>query len=135
MPSRTSSHRRFRSLTRLTDFRSNKDAWNTRRQVDINTEVEGILGVETVTTTSHTAGDNEVIEVDDDAAGSTVTVTLPSAALSIGRNYHIKKLGTTAAVIVDGASSELIDGAQTMTIGAQYDCMEICCNGAGWNII
>ena len=39
--------------------------------------------------------------VDDDTAGSTVTITLPAAA-GAGRLYHIKKLGTTANVIEMG---------------------------------
>ena len=89
----------------------------------------------TVTGTSFTADDDHVILVDDDTAGSTVTVTLPAAASNDGLEYHVKKLGTTADVIVDGNAAETIDGALTQTITTQYDSIFIVCDGSNWHII
>ena len=94
------------------------------------------LPIETVTGTSDTLDDtNHVVLVDDDTAGSTVTITLPTVSGNTGLIYHIKKLGTTANVIVDGASSEQIDGATTATLTAQYESITIICNGSFWSII
>lgn len=89
-----------------------------------------------VTGTSVTLDEDDYyVLVDDDTAGSTVTVSLPAAADSIGIVYHIKKLGTTADVIIDGNGSETIDGMTTLTISIQYDSPMIYCDGTAWYII
>jgi len=99
--------------------------------------LEGIsVDVETITATSATLGDDDyVVLVDDDTAGSTVTITLPAAASHTGRQYHIKKMGTTANVIVDGNASETIDGGTTATLTTQYEAITIVCDGSNWSII
>lgn len=91
--------------------------------------------VTTVTSTSHTAGDEHTILVDDDTAGSAVTVTLPAVSGNSGLQYHIKKLGSTANVIIDGNASETIDGATTHTLTTQYENIKIVCDGSNWFII
>ncbi len=92
-------------------------------------------GLETLTGTSDTLdGDNFVVLVDDDTAGSTVTITLPAVASNTGRVYHIKKLGTTASVVLDGNGAETIDGAPTHTLTTQYDARTIVCDGSKWSI-
>lgn len=88
----------------------------------------------TVTGTSHTAADERFILVDDDTAGSTVTITLPAAA-GINIIYHIKKLGTTANVIVDGNASETIDGALTATLSVQFEAIKIVSDGSNWHVV
>ena len=94
------------------------------------------VDLETVIATSATLGDDDyVILVDDDTAGSTVTITLPAAASHTGREYHIKKLGTTANVVVDGNASETIDGGTTATLSAQFESISIVCDGSNWHII
>jgi hypothetical protein len=90
--------------------------------------------VTTVITTTHTAADEHVILVDDDTAAATVTVTLPAAATA-KTIYQIKKLGTTASVIIDGDASELIDGALTITLNAQYESVMLVSDGTFWSII
>lgn len=90
--------------------------------------------VTTVTATSYTAATEHIILVDDDTAGSTVTITLPTAATA-NTVYHIKKLGTTATVIVDGDGTETIDGALTITLTAQYESVMLVSNGTFWSII
>lgn len=91
--------------------------------------------VTTVTTTSHAAGTAHVILVDDDTAGSTVTVTLPAASASEGFEYRIKKLGTTANVVVDPDGAETIDGAATATLAVQYEAARIVSDGSNWWVI
>jgi len=88
----------------------------------------------TVTTTSHTAADEHVILVDDDTAAATVTITLPAAATK-KTIYHIKKLGTTASVIIDGDGTDTIDGDLTITLTMQYESVMLISDGTNWNII
>ncbi len=95
-----------------------------------------MVNTQTVTGTSATLGsDDYVILVDDDTAAATVTITLPAAASNLGRVYHIKKLGNTASVVLDGNASDTIDGAPTHTLTTQYDARTIVCDGiSNWSI-
>jgi len=91
------------------------------------------LSVTTVTTTTATAAAWDAVMVDDDTAGSTVTITLPAG--STDDQIVVKKLGTTANVIIDGDSAETIDGAATFTLTAQYASLSLIWNGTEWSII
>lgn len=91
------------------------------------------LVVVTETTTSRTAVAFEAIMVDDDTAAGTVTITLPASVAN--DMIVVKKLGTTADVILDGDSAEEIDGATTFTLTSQYASITIIADGTGWHII
>lgn len=78
---------------------------------------------------------DKVILINDDSIGEEATVLLPAVLNCENRELTIKKIGTTAAVIVDGNSAETIDGAATQTISMQYDAMHIICDGTEWWII
>jgi hypothetical protein len=78
---------------------------------------------------------DDVILVDDDTAGAAVTITLPAVATAAKRRRNIKKLGTTAEVIIDGNSTETIDGAQTATLYVQYESVALISDGTEWHII
>ena len=94
-----------------------------------------LVGVATVTTTSHTAAAaNPIILVDDDAAGAPVTIALPPAATA-KTTYHVKKLGTTSSVIVDGDGTETIDGALTATLTTRYESIMLVSDGSNWHVI
>ena len=89
-----------------------------------------------VITTPVTLTDSDhVVLVDDDTVGSAVTVNLPAVADSQANIYHIKKLGSTANVIIDASGSETIDGSLTATITVQYESLKIYCDGSAWYII
>ena len=88
----------------------------------------------TVTGTTHTAADEHVILVDDDTAAAAVTVTLPTAATA-DTIYHIKKIGSTANVTVDGNGAETIDGATTAVLTTQYESITIISDGSAWWIL
>ena len=89
-----------------------------------------------VTTSPVTLTDaDQIVLIDDDAVGGAVTVNLPAAADSTANIYHIKKLGTTGNVTVDGSGSETIDGETTQVISIQWDSMKVYCNGTAWFII
>ena len=104
--------------------------WLANVQEWINFEASTV----SVITTAHNAGDEQIILVDDDTAGGAVTVTLPLAA-GARRPYHIKKLGTTGNVVIDGNGSETVDTSANYTITTQYQCITVASNGAGWFII
>jgi hypothetical protein len=95
------------------------------------------LGVKTVSAGPQYAviSTDKILLIDDDAAGEQVTVVLPAASISSARELNIKKIGSTASVVIDGNGSETIDGATTQTIGIQYDSMHITCNGTAWFIV
>ncbi len=89
---------------------------------------------ETVITTTHTAGLKQTVLVDDDTAGGAVTVTLPKV-INVNRIMHIKKLGTTGNVTLDGDGSETIDGSTTHALTAQYQSVSIMSSGTEWHIV
>lgn len=69
------------------------------------------------------------------AAGSNVTITLPTAANNTA-SFIIKKIdSSTNTVIVDGYSSETIDGDTSITIYDQYNYIEIISDGTNWKVI
>ena len=102
------------------------DVWNVLPYWNFNYTV-------TVTSTSYTAALERIILVDDDTAAATVTILLPAAAT--WDMYHIKKLGTTADVIVDGNASETIDGGLTAVLTTQYESIMIISDGSNWHVI
>ena len=88
----------------------------------------------TVTTTAANLGDNFCTLIDDDTAGGAVTVTLPPAA-NFNRHLHVKKLGTTGNVTIDGNGSETVDGSAGYTLTVQYQSVTVFSNGTGWFIL
>ncbi len=92
--------------------------------------------IKTVTTANYTILDLDVFEtVLVDTGSSNRTITLPTAVNNTGRILHIKKIdSSTGNVIIDGASSETIDGDLTQTIYFQNGSAELVCDGTGWNL-
>lgn len=85
-------------------------------------------------TGSITAGTKTILMVDGGSTGE--TVTLPPAADSDCRRYIIKRInGTGGIVTVAGDGSELIDGLNTKNLAAQYDFIEVVCDGTQWWVI
>ena len=68
-----------------------------------------------------------------DQAASQDTLNLPAVASHTNRMVIIKCINANGSV-VDGNSSELIDGSQTQAL-AQWDSITIYCNGTAWYII
>lgn len=96
----------------------------------------GIRPSATVTSTTYTAlVTAPVVLVDDDTAGSTVTISLPPASSATGRSFFVKKLGNTANVIIDPDGSETIDGASTFSLIAQHESVQAYSNGTFWSIL
>lgn len=78
-----------------------------------------------------TTNDNIIIA---DATSNDVTLTLPAASGNAGISYRIERKDSTVAyeVIIDGNSSETIDGVITRTLKGQYEAVDIVCDGSNW---
>jgi len=80
----------------------------------------------------YTAADSELILCDCTSGG--ITVNLP--AVASGLVYTVKKTdGSVNAAVVDGDSSETIDGATTQSLTSQYDSVTIIGGSSEWSII
>lgn len=101
-----------------------------------------VIPVTTLTATSNTLSDSSTLPrfpydtlLCDTTLGEQ-TVVLPSAASYPNLRLRFKKISTDgAAVILDGASSEPIDGATTQCLVKPYDFVDIVSSGSattGW---
>ena len=71
-----------------------------------------------------------------DASSGSKTITLPAASSCYGRIYNVKKNDNSSnPVVIDGNSSELIDGTLTTSIDSQYEVLTIQSNGTSWDIL
>jgi len=67
---------------------------------------------------------------------SEITITLPNATTCEGKPYKIKKVDSgNGKIILDGYSTQTIDGDQTLDITPQYGFVDIISNGTNWVII
>lgn len=72
------------------------------------------------------------------AVGSAITITLPDATLTRIRKkiYIIKKIDSSAnKVIIDGHSTQTIDGVQTTDLITQHETLIIQSDGTNWRVI
>jgi hypothetical protein len=83
-----------------------------------------------------------------DATSAAITITLPSVTdnraneaavnenTSVGRILVIKKIDSTGnTVTIDANSTQLIDGAETLVLSAQWQTVTLQCNGSAWYVI
>lgn len=82
-----------------------------------------------------TVKSDQVLIVNDDTAGESVTILLPPAAENKNRELIIKKYGSTANIVVDANGIETIDRALTYTMVNQYDIIGLKCDGVEWYIV
>jgi hypothetical protein len=69
-----------------------------------------------------------------DSSSATVTMTLPAASTASGHEYTVTKTSASNTVVLDGNSSETINGATTLTLYEQYETVTIWCDGSAWYI-
>lgn len=97
-------------------------------------------GSSTRTVVSKAVGDSPYsANIDEDvlvdASGGDVTINLPTAVGNTGQSIFVKKQDSSGNdVIIDGNSTETIDGQLTLTINVQYDGYELMSNGTNWYI-
>jgi len=64
------------------------------------------------------------------------TITLPTAVGIVGKVYTIKQLAAyTSGTLINTTGGQLIDGAATYTLSAQYKFVTVISDGANWQII
>lgn len=64
------------------------------------------------------------------------TITLPTASGNTKRRINIKKADSgTGAVVIDGESSETIDGEVTLSLTSQYQTVTLESDGSNWSTI
>jgi hypothetical protein len=70
-----------------------------------------------------------------DATAGAVTVNLPPLTSCVGLELTVKKTDVSAnAVTVDAAGGDLIDGAGTFPLAAQYDWVTIIAGTTAWHV-
>jgi len=99
-------------------------------------QVGGSIALGIVTkTANYTASVSDHTIICNNTSG-TITISLPPAAGASGRIYVIKKISTALNdVIIDGSTTETIDGALTMTLSAQYNSIMIQTDGSNWFVL
>ena len=105
--------------------------------------IDNALANEQVWTTVAKTANYTIVEADRDklvkvdATSGAVTITLLAAATAgDGFQLAIKKTDSSGnAVIIDGNSSETIDGVTTLTLSTQYDVAILTCDGSNWHVI
>lgn len=81
-----------------------------------------------------TTSDGSDVLVLADATSGGFTVTLYTAVGNAGKRVQVKKIDlTTSAIVVDGAGSELIDDATTVTLSSPNDTVSLESDGTGWH--
>lgn len=95
-----------------------------------------VINFESVTKTSaYTAAGADFI-IHCNATSGAFTLTLPSAALHEGRIFVIGKSDSSAyAVLVDGYSSETIDGVSGIYLYLQHDYITVQSDGSNWKLL
>jgi hypothetical protein len=70
------------------------------------------------------------------SSGGNITITLPTPSTVTGQVFTIKKIDNTGfTVTVVSTGGELIDGAASQIISAQYVSLSVISNGSIWYII
>lgn len=105
--------------------------------------VDNALSLEQLWTTVSKTANYSVAETDRDklikvdATAGNVTLALVAAATAgDGFQFAVKKTDSSVnTVILDGNSSETIDGVTTLTLSTQYDVAILTCDGSNWHVI
>jgi polygalacturonase len=111
--------------------------WSGSTDNTVRDDTGGVVKTfKTVSTTPYAVQpEDKVILVD--ASGGARTVNLPTGVEESARMLTIKKIDSSGnAVTISRVGSDLIDGATTSVLAAQWDAVTIGCNGtANWYIL
>jgi hypothetical protein len=90
------------------------------------------LTVTSPKTGNYTASNWEFVLVNLAGASGDVTITLPAASADKQVAIKINSLAMGKEVIVDGNSSETIDGLTTRRMDSDYESMHLISDGSNW---
>jgi hypothetical protein len=109
------------------------------QQTQINALNASVLAlankIRTVTTTPIAAltTDKTILT---DATAASITINLPAASSAVAQIITVKKIDASAnTVTIDPNGAEVIDGATTKIISAQWSSLTFQCNGTAWFVI
>jgi hypothetical protein len=109
-----------------------------RTTLDVYSKSEARLRtIHAVSTTPFTVLDDDGYQVLlVTTAASDITINLPTASANTDRPLRIVKVDSGAGtVIVDGEGAELINETTTWVLNAQYQYLQIVCNGTKWVVV
>jgi hypothetical protein len=69
------------------------------------------------------------------SAGGNITITLPASSGNQGKIVKFKKIATANNVVIDGDSSETIDGSATITLESPYAAVSLISDGSNWFVM
>jgi hypothetical protein len=70
------------------------------------------------------------------ATTGSVTITLPSAAMSVGRKILVKRVDSSSnACSVTGVSGQMIDGSVSHALLVQFDSVTVVSDGSNWYVL
>lgn len=88
----------------------------------------------TTTTTNYTALTTDSL-IRANAAGGSITITLPTAVGVPGRQYQIKRINSSGGtVIVTTTGGQAIDGTSSITLLQQYETLSVMSDNANWMV-
>jgi hypothetical protein len=90
------------------------------------------LSLTALKTSNYTAANWEMVLVNLVGASNDVTITLPAASSNAQVVVKIAGLAMGKEVIVDGNSSETIDGLVTRSMNTDYESMHLISDGSNW---
>lgn len=98
---------------------------------------EGVLASQTASfTVDETVGSKNATFYPCDATSGAIVVTLPAASGNSGKIVKVKKTDSgTNSVILDGSSTETIDGALKFALYRQYQTIQVICDGSNWHVM
>ena len=89
----------------------------------------------TAKTEDYTATNNDEV-IACDASSGFLTITMPAATLSEGKDFFVKKIDSSDnSVNIEADGTETIDGADIIVMLTQCETIHVVCNGTTWWII
>lgn len=109
-----------------------QDAGSSTNWTEAGAGFASSLGVRTISSSGNILTSDSVV-LGDSTSGD-ITLTLPAASGATGQRVKIKKIDASNLVIIDGNSSETIDGLADFTLSSQYSYVEVVCDGTEWHV-
>lgn len=121
----------YRLVNGMTAILDEHDYMDMRQFINVETPTSNMVISPVASVNTNTTLDNSHYIV---LVTATATITLPSAAIHLGRQFIIKNNGVGVTITIDTTSSQTIDDSLTLVISDQYVSVSLCSDGANWVI-